>query len=429
MKFQGQIPNHEEAFYTHLFLPIVWLKRGLESIQKYINNVIWSELIAGESLDNDFFNLILFTVFCLLSIATYRFQHYQVQIILICSIIWYLDKIFTQNKYFNSQKKTITSLVHTKDGNVSWTMISPQGETRQLRFHENNINYIQIKYIVIVGGAFKETIANAWQVAVCLNDEQRLLMYEDLNSSDAINHAIALADYFHIQIGFANSDGYTNYASQDINSIINRHDKLSRKIIGNNSIKLTKTAQNWHIYFYWTINNSWKFFGKVLHDSGFLLFVLIISRFMSRFGEMLDQMIAYYKAEQVIYLNFNGILGVFTNLQLSMNDWLGIISAIALIIIRGAQISQSKHIYIDKHHLKGVINKLRMPIMTTVNVREVHQFNLNDIQGVIFIKKPEPLFMIYDRQQALEISDLFQEKDYKSLLNNSEDAIAYFKNK
>ncbi|MCA6527729.1 MAG: hypothetical protein IM570_17555, partial [Pseudanabaena sp. M179S2SP2A07QC] len=46
-----------------------------------------------------------------------------------------------------------------------------------------------------------------------------------------------------------------------------------------------------------------------------------------------------------------------------------------------------------------------------------------------FIKKPEPLFMIYDRQQALEISDLFQEKDYKSLLNNSEDAIAYFKNK
>ncbi|MFN5922813.1 MAG: hypothetical protein ACK466_03155, partial [Pseudanabaena sp.] len=180
MKFQGQIPNHEEAFYTHLFLPIVWLKRGLESIQKYINNVIWSELIAGESLDNDFFNLILFTVFCLLSIATYRFQHYQVQIILICSIIWYLDKIFTQNKYFNSQKKTITSLVHTKDGNVSWTMISPQGETRQLRFHENNINYIQIKYIVIVGGAFKETIANAWQVAVCLNDEQKLLMYEDL---------------------------------------------------------------------------------------------------------------------------------------------------------------------------------------------------------------------------------------------------------
>ena len=39
MKFQGQIPNHEEAFYTHLLLPIVWLKRGLESIQKYIERL------------------------------------------------------------------------------------------------------------------------------------------------------------------------------------------------------------------------------------------------------------------------------------------------------------------------------------------------------------------------------------------------------
>jgi len=429
MKFQGQIPNHEEAFYTNLLLPIVWLKKGLESIQKYINNVIWSELIAGETLDNDFLNLILFIVFCLLSIATYRFQHYHIQIIFVCSIIWYLDKIFTQHRYFNSKKKTITSLVHTKDGNVAWSMTSPQGEIRQLRFHENNINYIHIKSIVFVGGAFKEPIANAWQVSICLNDEQKLLMYEEFSSIDAINQAIALADYFHIQLRFANSEGYTNYANQDVNSIINSPDKLARKIVGSNSIKLKKTAHNWHIYFYWTVNNSWKFFGKVLHDSGFLLFVLIISRFMSRFGEMLDQMIAYYKAEQVIYLNFNGILGIFTNPQLSVNDWLGVISAIALIIVRGAQISQSKHIYIDKHHLKGVINKLRLPILTTVKAKAVHQFNLHDLQGVVFIKKPELLFMIYDRQQTLEISDLFQEKDYRSLLNNTEDAIAYFKSK
>ncbi|NMF59353.1 hypothetical protein [Pseudanabaena yagii] len=429
MKFQGQIPNHDEAFYTNFLLPIVWLKRGLESIQKYINNVIWSELIAGETLDNDFLNFILFIVFCLLSIATYRFQHYHIQIIFICSIIWYLDKIFTQQRYFNSKKKTITSLVHTKDGNVAWSMTSSQGETRQLKFHENNINYIHIKSIVFVGGAFKEPIANAWQVAICLNDDQKLLMYEEFSSIDAINHALELADHFNIYLKFDDSEGYTNYTDQDIHTIINSPDKLSRKIVGSNSIKLTKTAKNWHIYFYWTINNSWKFFGKVLHDSGFLLFVLIISRFMSRFGEMLDTMIAYYKAEQVIYLNFNGILGVFTNPQLSVNDWLGIMSAIALIIIRGAQISQSKHIYIDKHQLKGIVNKLRLPIMTTVKAKEVHHFNLHDVKGVVFIKKPEPLFLIYDRKQALEISDLFQEKDYRSLLNNTEDAIAYFKSK
>lgn len=431
MKFQGQILNHEEAFYTNFILPIVWLKKGLESIQKYINNVIWSELISGETLDNDFLNLILFIVFCLLSILTYRFQHYHIQIIFVCSIIWYLDKILTQQRYFNSQKKTITSLVHTKDGSLSWSMTSPHGETRQLRFHENNIDYIHIKSTVLMGGAFKETIANAWQVFVCLNDEQKLLMYEEFRAIDAINHAIALADRFNIRIEFANSEGCTSYTEEDIHAIINSPNKLDRKVLGNNSnsIKLTKTSQNWHIFFYWTINNSWKFFGKVLHDSGFLLFVLIISRFMSRFGEMLDKMIAYYKAEQVIYLDFNGILGFFINPQLSVNDWLGIISAIALIIIRGAQISQSKHIYIDKKKLKGIVNKLRLPIVTTVKAKEFHHFNLHDIKGVVFIKKPEPLFLIYDRQQALEIRDLFQEKDYRSLLNHTEEGIAYFKSK
>ncbi len=419
MNFQGQIPNQGKQFYTTFLLPIVLLKRSVQSVRRYIDRTIWSELIQGEKVDNEIFNLILFAIFCLLSVITFRLEKYQTAVIIIFAMIWRLDRFLAKQQYFASKKRTTTFLSISKDNMVLWKMVAPNGETRQQRFHRNNIGHIAIKSIQVNGGAFDEPIAKAWQVAIALKDQTPLLMHEELRASHALNHGKELATCFDIPILFTDSEGQTGYGARTeyAASSTSNYDKgLSRKSIkNNNAIRLNQTAQRWHIFSHWTPNHSWRFFGKVFHESGFLLFVLLLTRFMSRFGEMIDTLITYYRENEIIYLDFSGIINYILHPSLSAIDLVGIAIATAMMIVRGAQISQVKHIYIDKQRLRFAIN-----------AKEICQFNLPEIEVVVLITKPEPVLLICDRDRALEVRDLLLEDDYRAMFVNIEHGLDRF---
>lgn len=302
---------------------------------------------------------------------------------------------------------------------VLWKMVAANGETRQQRFHSNNIGHIAIKSVRVNGGAFDESIAKAWQVAIVLKDGTQLLMHEELRAIAALNHAKEIATCLDTPVLFADSEGQTSYADPAAiaaNSSSNFDKRMSRKSIkNNNAIRLDQTGQRWHIFSHWTPNHSWKFFGKVFHESGFLLFVLLLTRFMSRFGEMLDTLITYYRANEIIYLDFSGIINFFLKPNLSAIDLGGIAIATIVIIFRGAEISQVKHFYIDKQKLKFAIN-----------AKEIRTFNLPEIEVVVLITKPDPVLLICDRDRALEVKDLLLEDDYRAMLVNIENGLDLF---
>jgi hypothetical protein len=415
MNFQGQIPNRQKEFYTAFLMPVVFLKKAVESVRRYIAKTIWSELVQGEKIDNEIFNLILFAIFCLLSLITFRLEKYQTAIIIGSAIIWRLDLFLAKQQYFASKKRIVTSLSVGKDNLTLWKTISPNVEPRQFKFHSNNIDRIKISLVKVNGGAFDEPIARAWQVAIALKDETQLLMYEELRAINALNRARELATCFDIPILFADSEGQTHYADRSFQQALNSPKGLTRKATQNNAIRLNQTALRWHIFSHWTLDRSWKFFGKVFYDSGFLIFVLLLARFMSRFGEMLDTLITYYRENQIVYLDFSGIINFFLNPHLSAIDLAGIAIATIVMIIRGAQISQVKHIYIDKQRLRYAIN-----------AKEIRQFNLSELEAVVLITKPEPLLLICDRDRALEIRGLIQEDDYRAMLVNVENGLNHF---
>jgi hypothetical protein len=415
MKFQGQIPNRNKEFYTTFLLPVALLKKALESVRRYIDRTIWSELIQGEKVDNEILNLVLFALFCLISLITFRLEKYQSTAIVFLGCLWYVDRFLARWQYLSKKGRSVTSLAFSKDDIVTWKMVSPTQETRQMRFHRNNLEQIVIKAIRVNGGAFEANLARAWQVAIALIDGTNLLMYEELRVIDAFDCAQKLAAHFDIPIIFQESEGKTRYADRATEQAPNCLNRSHSKSISNDAIRLNQTAQRWHIYSHWTLARSWKFFGKVFHESGFLLFVLLLTRFMSRFGEMLDTLIAYYSVGEGIYLDFSGIINFFFSPNLSWIDLVGIAIATATMIGRGAQISQVKHIYINRQKLKFAIN-----------AKEICQFDLQDIEVVLMIAKPEPVLLICNCDRALEVRDLLQEDDYRVVLSNIENGIAHF---
>ncbi|MEE3717650.1 hypothetical protein V2H45_12995 [Tumidithrix elongata RA019] len=223
---------------------------------KYLSQLIWAELISGEQVDNGIFNLILFVIFCLLSIATYRLEKYQSAIVLFSAVLWYLDRLFAKQQYFYHKKQTNASVIDSKDGWVSWKIVTPKKETRQLRFHLNNISHIAIKSAYILGGAFEEPVAMGWQVSITLKDEGNLLIYEEASVVDAIARGRELANYFKVSIAFLSSEGRTNYSDPATESIVNPPNRLIRGIISSNAIRVSKTAHRWHIFSRWTFNDS-----------------------------------------------------------------------------------------------------------------------------------------------------------------------------
>jgi hypothetical protein len=415
MKFQGQIPNRRQEFYTKFLMPIVLLKKSLDSVRRYIDGAIWSELVKGKKVDNEILNLVLFVVFCLLSLLTFRLEKYQASVIILFSCLWYVDRLLAKRQYFYSKKRSVTSLTMSKDDLVAWKMLSPLEEPRQMRFHRHNLSHIAIKSIRVHGGAFDSAIARAWQVELMLTDETNLLMYEEIRVLNAIHRAQELADFFDAQIRFRDGEGQSQYADPAIARSLSATTITNRKSTPNNAVGLSQTAKRWHIFSRWTFRHSWLFFGKVLHDSGFLLFTLLLTRFMSRFGEMLDTLITYYRASEIIYLDFSGIFNFFFKPNLSWIDWIAVAIATITMVIRGAQISQVKHLYIDKQKFRFAINR-----------KEICQFNLTEIDLVLLIPRPEPVLLICDRDRALEIGDLLREEDYRAMLSVIEQGIDNF---
>lgn len=415
MRFQGQIPNRRQEFYTKFLMPIVLLKEAVDSVRRYINRAIWSELVKGEKVDNEILNLILFVLFCLLSLLTFRLEKYQTSVIILFSCLWYADRLLAKRQYFHSKERSVTSLTANKDDMVAWKMVSPLEEPRQMRFHRHHLSHIAIRSIRVNGGAFNSAIARAWQVELILTDETNLLMYEEPRAINAIGQARKLADFFDTQIVFRDSEGQSAYADPAIAQASSSTRITNRKQLRDSAVGLTQTAGRWHIFSRWTFAHSWQFFGKVLHESGFLLFTLLLTRFMSRFGEMLDTLITYYRASEIVYLDFSGILNFFFQPNLSWIDWIAVAIATSIAIVRGAQISQVKHVYIDRQKLRFAINR-----------KEICQFNLPEIEMVLLITQPEPLILICDRDRALEIRDLLREDDYRAMSSDIEQGIAHF---
>ncbi|WP_019502486.1 hypothetical protein [Pseudanabaena sp. PCC 6802] len=415
MKFQGHIPNRSPEFYTKFLMPIVLLKKAVDSVRRYIDRAIWTELVKGEKVDNEILNLVLFIVFCLLSLLTFRLEKYQTSVIILFSCLWYVDRLLAKRRYFHGKERSVTSLTASKDGMVAWTMRSPLEEPRQMRFHRHHLSHIAIRAIRANGGAFDSAIARAWQVELILTDETNLLMYEEPRAIDAIDRARELADLFEVRIVFRDSEGQRAYADPAIARTSSSMRMASRNPTRNNAVGLTQTAQRWHIFSRWTFGHSWQFFGKVFHESGFLLFTLLLTRFMSRFGEMLDTLITYYRASEIVYLDFSGIFNFFFQPNLSWIDWIAVAIATTIAIGRGAQISQVKHVYIDRQKFRFAINR-----------KEIRQFNLPEIEMVLLITQPEPLILICDRDRALEIRDLLREEDYRAMWIDIEQGIAHF---
>ena len=394
MNFHGYIYYPPTRVWGQLLVPLAQVKKLFAKIYNFILTSIWSELISGEKIDNELINLILFFVFCGLSWLFFLFQSYRPVMLILFFILWGIDKQISHFDY-EKIKHWLPVGIKLKDEKLIIKSIRPNSNVVYLEYEKGEITSSAIAPRSILSHSFQSEIDVTWQTKLFLNSGAEILINESKSPATALAQLKPLASDLNIPIKYVDSEGYHPYAVSDLNWESNRK---------GSAVKVEEKPNNtWHIYSQWQWRDSWRLLQEIFQRSGFLVFVIFVSRFMIDFGGFLNDLIASIGEEQ-IFLNFS-YFGQGLTQNFGVLLYLELFLAIVLMIIEGIITSQTKHIYLDQFYIKFFISYHKQA-----------QLKREAIEAMLFVRNPQPAVLILGKNQAIIIKQLTNQDAYRSFL-------------
>ncbi|MDR9404771.1 MAG: hypothetical protein RI580_15190, partial [Halothece sp. Uz-M2-17] len=346
-------------------------------------------------------NLILFIIFCLFSLAIFHLQAYRGLILVLFFILWFIDRAIAQQYYNKTSNKFLVSLKIT-DHNLYLRQYLPKGQTIDLEFDRAQIKETAIFPRTLYSDGFQAEIKQCWQVILFLQDETDLLVDEQTTPEKALKKAKILAKALETPIIFLESEGNHPYATRELSPVSKEN---------TNTIQLESKNNKYHLYSQWRIRDTWQLFKQILVRSGFLIFVIISTNFMVRFGGILDAFITPFFSQQQAVIYWPSITQWFS-IKFDLETYLELGLAIGIIIFQGAKISRSQHIYLDQSLLKYYVGRHKQG-----------QLKTPEIEAIILISEPDLMVLIFAKNQALTIDALPNPSAHREIVKKLEFAL------
>ncbi|MGK7953803.1 MAG: hypothetical protein AB4063_00830 [Crocosphaera sp.] len=412
--FQGTTTYLSEHWYAKIISPLVQIKKLLQTIYEFLLHLIWSELIFGKKLDNELDSLFAFIVFCLLSILGYYLRDYIQLILIIFLIIWYLDCWFAKHQYFQKNYKIDIFIYEIDLTKIICCLSLPNTQTQSIfaSFNSNEVSHISIKKLPLLGGAFQEVLDEVWQAEIYLHNGKHFVIDENLLTQESLSTAKKLASYFKTKIIFSHSQGDNSYVEEKLDERVLSH--FINKDIG--GVKYKKNARKSHIYTQWQWSNSWDFLKMLLEKAGFLLFIIIMSGFMIKFGGLLHNIVLVISGQDnIIYFS--------SPLEWLLPNWnwrnlLEFTLVLGVFIYQGWKLSRIKHIYVTQYHLKFFVDN-----------NMIDKIKTSDIEASLVLNKFHPEILIISENKVINITSFQQEKLAQTFLVYLNEAINNFQQK
>ena len=202
---KGSLFYYRPAPHVAWLRPIRWLKEMLEQLQMLIQDLMWAELIHGEVRSDSFSTLLLFGIFCILSLGEY---YQNVGIGLAALLVGLFDrgeKLWLQSRYQQSQNYSATALT-SSDDSCRWSLASPDGYAVRKAFSKADVLQVFISYRSIRGGSFNQEIAAVWRVSLFLTRQRELTIDEHERPTPAWQQARELARELQVPLNVLNSE-------------------------------------------------------------------------------------------------------------------------------------------------------------------------------------------------------------------------------
>ncbi|PSO47036.1 MAG: hypothetical protein BRC33_13860 [Cyanobacteria bacterium SW_9_44_58] len=245
---------------------------------------MWRELLSGEKIEYEYVNLFLFIVFCILSLIFCYLRDYSEPILITFFILWFIDIAISKKQC--QQSNAFSSVFITfRENTVQIITKSSQQDSIHLKYDQRQLASLAIAQSPIYSQSFQTVIGTLWQVIFYLADGTRIIIDEKSSPHKSLNQAKNIASKLAIPIYFLDSEGHGDYAASEL--------PVENQTPYHN-INVTQQGQKWHIYSKWRLRDIWQLLKQILSQVGFILFVLIITSFMIKFGGILHSFLATY---------------------------------------------------------------------------------------------------------------------------------------
>lgn len=399
MNLRGYVYHPNNPLFSRLVLPFAAITKFLQQIYEFLLQAIWQELLSGKKIESETANLLLLIIFCIFSWVAFQLQAYRQFIIVCCFSLWLIDRAIAQQYYNNNSKSKLPVFLQITPDTLYIKNCLPQCQTIDLAFNRENLKEIAIAPRIITSNAFQAEIKQCWQVLIYGHNQTEILVDEQTKLATAFNKAKYLASILEVPIIFQGSEGNHAYAENKL--FFDNEFNLT-------AIQIEQNQNKRHIYSQWGLPNSWQLFKQILTESGFIIFIIIITNFMIIWGGLLDE---FFLGRQDTDFNFSSIWQ-WLNPQFNLADYLELLIAIGVLIVEGIRISQTKHIYLDDISLKYLVrNQIK------------GQVRIASIEAILLMLNPEPNLLILANNKALTIAHLPTTDAYREMIQKLEAVI------
>lgn len=407
--YQGKAFYPQKSIYAIFIFPLVQIKKIFQALYNLLLKLMWVELIKGEIKQNDLAGILLFTLFIVLSWLSFILKNYLQVILIVFIVIWYIDIGIAKQAYQLQKYDRPLQILQDETGDLRWLLSLPEHKMLENRFNWGQVREIAIASRPIFGGAFGEKLDQIWQVKLWLYDGSDWVIEEDADLLVVFKVAKKLQSYVTVPIQFTESYGSGEYAIIDLEE--------SKRFIGavkNWGIKCHKTEKKWYLSSVWKFHHSWQFVKQVFKESGFLLFVLLMSGIMLQFGGFINLFVQGFRGQEPVIIEFAqspAQLFAFWN----WHSFLAFGTAIALMIYKGWQLSRVKHSFIDQYFLK-----------VSLDNQSIGKVKTSEIKAVLLVPYPDNRILIISAESVLVIPKLPNLADSLLYLTYLQGAVNYF---
>ncbi|UXE59900.1 MAG: hypothetical protein KA717_30055 [Woronichinia naegeliana WA131] len=358
---------------------------------------------------NDLAGILLFILFIALSWLSFILKNYFQLILIVFIVIWYIDIGIAKQAYQQQKYDRPLQLLQNETGDLLWLLSLPENKILENSFNRGQVREMAIASRPIFGGAFEEKLDQVWQVKLWLYDGSDWVIEEDANLLVVLKVAKKLQSYVTVPIQFAESYGPGDYAIIDL-----EESKTFIEAVKNWGIKCHKTERKWHLSSVWKFHHSWQFFKQVFKESGFLLFVLLMSAIMLQFGGLINLFVQGFRSQEPVIIEFAQNPAQLLDFW-NWRSFLAFGTAIALMIYKGWQLSRVKHSFIDQYFLK-----------VNLDNQAIGKVKTPEIEAVLLVPYPDHRILIISAESVVVIPKLPNLADSLLYLTYLQEAVNHF---
>jgi hypothetical protein len=349
----SKVLSDEMRSWERALHPLAKVKNYIQLIYDQILSLMWDELMKGENRLDQTANLIVFLIFCVFSFFFYHLGDFNDLIIFALVFIWFLDYLLARYNYAHNKQYDRILLHRTGKENFKWRQKSHDNKRDfDANFEASKIRHISIVQHQHFGGIFQEPIGFVWRISIALQDGTTLLLFEEKEIVQAVKKSKKVAKYFKVRLEFPESEMSPYYRS---GGSVYDSASLYREIKSQDVLDVEEKENMYTISTNWSLASIWYYFLTVLKKSGFLLFVLIVTAVMYRFGMLINHYIGPKLGLHVpplhFHLSFKGVLSIFVP-DFEWIDGIEFAFAIGIMIYSGLKLMQHRSFNIDREKIQ-----------------------------------------------------------------------------